>query len=398
MPSAEPTHSPPYTSGRTRAPPSRRTGCASAHSCHASEVATIGKSVVVKGELSGSEDLIVDGEVEGSITLRGQSLTVGPNGRVRANIEARNVIVHGRVDGNIHATERVDLRKSATLSGDIATARISIEDGAFFKGGIDIQKSEPGRRSKRSRKLRQPPFPAPAPITTQGTLLETKKAVSIRAHCTGCALAFAACSPSEDIDASAVSPYNGPLWPPASSKDYSAVAGKPADADIAPGEKISRKSTGFSEFIRGISREQELKILDLGSTSPANITFMTGLGHRFQQEDLLRLSNDKSLLIPNGDGGDTIDVDRFLRDNLSFERDEFDAVMFWDLADFLPETAGEAGDRAHPDCDEAGRHHAGVLPHQRCWSGGAVLSLQHRVEGYSGAAACPRLSPAARVQ
>ena len=68
-------------------------------STRTSEVATIGKSVVVKGELSGSEDLVVDGEVEGSIALRGQSLTVGPNGRVRANIEARSVIVHGRVDG-----------------------------------------------------------------------------------------------------------------------------------------------------------------------------------------------------------------------------------------------------------------------------------------------------------
>src|ERR1700761_7839449 len=66
------------------------------------DVATIGKSVVVKGELSGSEDLIVDGEVEGNISLKGQTLTVGPNGRVRANIEARNVIVHGRVNGDIH--------------------------------------------------------------------------------------------------------------------------------------------------------------------------------------------------------------------------------------------------------------------------------------------------------
>ena len=64
---------------------------------------------------------------------------------------------------------------------------------------------------------------------------------------------------------------------------------------------------------------------------------MTGLGHRFQQEDLLRLSNDKSLLIANSEGGSSIDIDRFLRDNLSFGRDEFDAVMFWDLADFLPE-------------------------------------------------------------
>jgi len=141
-----------------------------------SEVATIGKSVVVKGELSGSEDLIVDGEVEGSITLRGQSLTVGPNGRVRANIEARNVIVHGRVDGDIHATDRVDLRKSATLSGDISTARISIEDGAFFKGGIDIQKPEPGPKieAKPQASAAAAPTPAPAPISSQGTLLETK--------------------------------------------------------------------------------------------------------------------------------------------------------------------------------------------------------------------------------
>ncbi|MGD0931137.1 MAG: SAM-dependent methyltransferase [Candidatus Korobacteraceae bacterium] len=109
------------------------------------------------------------------------------------------------------------------------------------------------------------------------------------------------------------------------------------DEDAVPGQKISRRSTGFSEFIRAISREEGLKVLDLGSTSPANITFMTGLGHRFHQEDLLRLSGDKSLLIPNDDGGTVIDAERFLRENLCFSREEFDAVMFWDLADFLAE-------------------------------------------------------------
>lgn len=142
-----------------------------------SEIATIGKSVVVKGELSGSEDLVVDGEVEGSIALRGQSLTIGPNGRVRANIEARNVILHGRVDGDIHASDRVELRKSASLSGDITTARISIEDGAFFKGTIDIQKPEPAPKIEP-----RPQVPAPAVSTapagtpsSQGSLLEPKK-------------------------------------------------------------------------------------------------------------------------------------------------------------------------------------------------------------------------------
>jgi len=146
-----------------------------------SDVATIGKSVVVKGELSGSEDLIVDGEVEGSISLKGQTLTVGPNGRVRANIEARNVVVHGRVNGDIHATERVELRKTASLAGDIATARISIDDGAFFKGGIDIQKPEPVTKAEvkpqTSAATATPNVPqtSPNPVPGQGSLLEPKK-------------------------------------------------------------------------------------------------------------------------------------------------------------------------------------------------------------------------------
>jgi len=139
------------------------------------EVATIGKSVVVKGELSGSEDLVVDGEVEGSIALRGQSLTIGPNGRVRANIEARNVILHGRVDGDIHASERVELRKSASLSGDITTARISIEDGAFFKGTIDIQKPEPAPKIEPKPQVAAAAAVPPASPSAQGSLLEPKK-------------------------------------------------------------------------------------------------------------------------------------------------------------------------------------------------------------------------------
>jgi cytoskeletal protein CcmA (bactofilin family) len=147
------------------------------------ELATIGKSVVVKGELSGSEDLYVDGEVEGSIALRGQTLTVGPNGRVRANVEARNVVVHGRIDGDVHATDRVDLRKTASLSGDISTSRISIEDGAFFKGTIDIQKPEPAAASVKGD-ARPQPFGTVGPVGTssgaaaapaQGSLLEPKK-------------------------------------------------------------------------------------------------------------------------------------------------------------------------------------------------------------------------------
>jgi len=139
------------------------------------DVATIGKSVVVKGELSGSEDLYVDGHVEGSISLRGQSLTVGPNGRVRANIEARNVILHGQVDGNVTATDRVELRKSASLKGDIATARIAIDDGAYFKGTIDIQKPEAPRVEAKPQVMAASTS-ASVPPSSQPSLLEPKKA------------------------------------------------------------------------------------------------------------------------------------------------------------------------------------------------------------------------------
>jgi hypothetical protein len=109
------------------------------------------------------------------------------------------------------------------------------------------------------------------------------------------------------------------------------------DGEVVSGERVQRRSTGFSEYIKWLLREEGLSVLDLGSTSPANITFFIGLGHRFHQEDVLRLASDKSLAVSNGEGGKTIDVERFLRENLSFERQEFDAVLFWDLADYLPE-------------------------------------------------------------
>jgi|SRR5215469_2453388 len=102
------------------------------------DFAHIGKSVNIKGELSGSEDIYVDGQVEGSIQLAGNSLTVGPNGRVRANVMAKNVTVGGTLDGNIQANERTELRKSAVVNGDVQTKRIAIEEGAYFKGKLEI--------------------------------------------------------------------------------------------------------------------------------------------------------------------------------------------------------------------------------------------------------------------
>jgi cytoskeletal protein CcmA (bactofilin family) len=106
--------------------------------------ATIGKSLVIKGEVSGSESLFIDGRVEGSINLAGNRITVGRNGVVAANIIAREIVVLGKVKGNLQASDRVDIRNEGSLTGDVIAQRISIEDGAFFKGGIDIRK--PGQQ------------------------------------------------------------------------------------------------------------------------------------------------------------------------------------------------------------------------------------------------------------
>src|SRR5260370_29285823 len=109
------------------------------------EKASIGKSLVIKGEVSGSESLYIDGRVEGSINLPGNRLTVGRNGVVSANVTAREIVVIGKLRGNLTASDRVDIRNEGSLTGDVVAQRISIEDGAFFKGGIDIRK--PGQKA-----------------------------------------------------------------------------------------------------------------------------------------------------------------------------------------------------------------------------------------------------------
>lgn len=113
------------------------------------DVGHIGKSVVIKGELTGNEDLYLDGEIEGNINLRDHRLVIGPNGKIKATITARDVVLHGRVEGNVTAAERVELKKSSTLVGDVSTQRIVIEDGAFFKGAIDIKENQESKMEPR---------------------------------------------------------------------------------------------------------------------------------------------------------------------------------------------------------------------------------------------------------
>jgi cytoskeletal protein CcmA (bactofilin family) len=101
----------------------------------------IGKSVVIKGELTGSEDLTIEGHVEGKIELRQNVLTIGPNGKIKAQVFAKSVIILGEVTGNVTASEKVDLRDNGSVDGDIAAPRVAIAEGAHFRGSIDMQRT-----------------------------------------------------------------------------------------------------------------------------------------------------------------------------------------------------------------------------------------------------------------
>jgi cytoskeletal protein CcmA (bactofilin family) len=122
---------------------------------------------MIKGQIFSREDLTIDGEIDGSVELQEHRLTVGPNGKVQAGVKAREVVVLGTIQGNVEATDKIEIRKDARLVGDIKTVRIVIEDGAFFKGSIDIVRPEAKAAAAASPRpaVSTPPNPAPTPVS-----------------------------------------------------------------------------------------------------------------------------------------------------------------------------------------------------------------------------------------
>ena len=133
------------------------------------DIVNIGKSVVIKGELNGSEDLTIEGHVEGTIQLRDHVLTIGPNGRIKAQVFAKSVIVLGEVNGNITASDKVDIRDNGSVEGDLIAPRIAIAEGAHFKGSIDMQRKggAPQAQAKPAQAA-QPQQPAAQQQAPQG--------------------------------------------------------------------------------------------------------------------------------------------------------------------------------------------------------------------------------------
>jgi cytoskeletal protein CcmA (bactofilin family) len=134
--------------------------------------ATIGKAVMIKGQIFSREDLVIDGEVEGPVEAHDHRVTVGPNGKVQAGVKAREIVVLGSIHGNVEATDKIDIRKDARLVGDIKTMRIVIEDGAYFKGSIDIIKADakpqPAPSRERERPAAAQQSTAPTPVAATG--------------------------------------------------------------------------------------------------------------------------------------------------------------------------------------------------------------------------------------
>ena len=111
-------------------------------------IVNIGKSVIIKGELSGSEDLTIEGQVEGKIELRQNVLTIGPNAKIKAQVLARAVVVEGGVQGNISASEKIEIRDKGSVEGDLSSPRVAIADGAHFRGSIDMQQAKGAEKSE----------------------------------------------------------------------------------------------------------------------------------------------------------------------------------------------------------------------------------------------------------
>ena len=122
----------------------------------------IGKSVIIKGELSGSEDLTIEGQVEGRIDLKDNVLTIGANAKIKAEVFAKSVVILGEVTGNVTASEKVDIRDNGSVDGDIASPRVAIAEGAHFRGSVDMQRSG----AKASPPAAKPAAPAPSPAVS----------------------------------------------------------------------------------------------------------------------------------------------------------------------------------------------------------------------------------------
>ena len=285
--------------------------------------ATIGKAVKIAGQIYSREDLYVDGDVEGTIELMDHKLTIGPNGKVHAGVKAREVVALGVIQGNVEASERIEIRKDAKLVGDIKTARIIIEDGAYFKGSIDIVKSEPkgGSQPAALRSPRQLRAGARGGRGGRGG----SQALASRRRCGVL---------SERLKSFLRGPRS------------SAEAGPPANGGAArfvskPGREEARMQESRRAKAGASISSSALSAIRPGcrfwiwaALTRRTSILITSLGHKFYSEDFLRIFQETF-------GEDIADqsnpgrIDYFLRRSLDYPDDQFDGVLAWDALEYM---------------------------------------------------------------
>ena len=317
----------------------------------------IGKSVVIKGELNGSEDLTIEGQVEGKIELRQNVLTIGPNGRIKAQVFAKSVIILGEVTGNVTATEKVDIRDNGSVDGDIAAPRVAIAEGAHFRGSIDMQRARrrrPTRRPRRPRRRPRPPVRArPAVQPGRRRWLAVRRRHTRRRHAvTGDAVRLVS-HPATRLPHGHSRGGARPLEALASNlelrpmlSDLLRWGGKrPGQADAAGDaprsarRRAGRPVEGASEVSSALAHQTDSPVLiDFGPVIGTNVAFFgERLGCKLFIEDLVAD-------IDRHTRAGTRDAAARRRSQTRFRHADasVDGVLCWDFFDFLDKPSAQA--------------------------------------------------------
>ena len=321
----------------------------------------IGKSVVIKGELSGSEDLTIEGQVEGRIELRENVLTIGPNGKIKAEVFAKAVIVLGEVVGNVTASEKVDIRDNGSVDGDIASPRVAIAEGAHFRGSVDMQRrgTQARRRAARTpgRRTRRHPRRDSACAAADRSSWEPDKGCrQMTRGRPGNGPPRSTGAVMSDAIRSLTDLFGMFGRPPTGRTPIAASTETPArcrtSRSIPP-----RRSRSFSRYC---SRARIRVIIDLGPVVGSNVTFFgEQLGCRIRVEDV---AADIDRHVKAG----TVDqLPTFFETRFTQAPDSVDGILCWDVFDYLDRPAAQALADGADAAAEARRRAAGVLQHRR---------------------------------
>ena len=298
----------------------------------------IGKSVVIKGELTGSEDLTIEGHVEGKIELRQNVLTIGPNGKIKAQVFAKSVVILGEVTGNVTASEKVDLRDNGSVDGDIAAPRVAIAEGAHFRGSIDMQRS--GTASKGDSKAEQKRKREPAARRTC-RLAATRAPPVTRRHLIGCGRPPRRAHGARDRRGQPVRSLGQPDRSALDTSDVSDLlkfGGKRPDDPVRhramrPAPKRAEQvipSKALPKFISALSQPEAPVLIDFGPVIGTNVAFFgEHLGCKLFIEDLERRDRRHTRARTTRGAAGTL-AKRFTQADASV-----DGVLCWDIFDFL---------------------------------------------------------------